>query len=261
MNHMTRALCVALLSAMPALAEDNPMVETPTWADLRLSVIPEDIDPPVDEARLLLNAPPRAQDPALVPVRMTQPGGDTALLTGAALVVDENPAPVAAEFSFGPAMLPLDLELRVRVNAYSNVRLVASYGDGTRLMSGGFVKASGGCSAAANKDLAEAHKVMGQMRWQAVPEGARMRGKLMIRHPNNSGLQRDQVTLLDIPAHFIDRLDVYQGDDLLWRMMAGISVSEDPVFTFLYTPNGAPIRVHAEDSEGNIWDQVFALDG
>ncbi len=243
-----------LLMASGALAQDAPMVEGPTWPEIRASVIPEDVDPPVD-GRLTLAAPARAQDPATVPVRLVQAGD--APLTGAALVIDENPAPVAAEFTFGPAMAPLDMELRVRVNAYSNVRAIGTHADGSRVMAGHFVKASGGCSAPAGKDPAAALKVMGQMRWHSTPEGSRARGKLMIRHPNNSGLQRDQVTLLDIPAHFIDRLEVRQGDALLWRMQAGISVSEDPVFTFLYTPNGAPIHVHAEDSNGNRWDQSF----
>ena len=79
----------------------------------------------------------------------------------------------------------------------------------------------------------------------------------MIRHPNFSGLQRDQVTLLNIPAHFIDRLEVRQGEDLLFSLQAGISISEDPVFRFAYAPNGQPIHVHAEDTDGNTWDHSF----
>ena len=52
----------------------------------------------------------------------------------------------------------------------------------------------------------------------------------MIRHPNNSGLQRDQVSLLYIPANFVDELRVWQGDALLFGMKSGISISEDPNF-------------------------------
>jgi sulfur-oxidizing protein SoxY len=40
--------------------------------------------------------------------------------------------------------------------------------------------------------------------------------QVMIRHPNNSGLQRDQVSLLYIPANFVDELHVWQGDALLF---------------------------------------------
>ena len=76
-----------------------------------------------------------------------------------------------------------------------------------------------------------------------------------------SGLQRDQVTQLSIPAHFIDKLEVRQGDDLLFTMSAGISVSEDPVMRFGYTPNGQPISVHVEDTEGQVWTQTFDAAG
>ncbi|WP_342759287.1 thiosulfate oxidation carrier complex protein SoxZ [Paracoccus sp. S3-43] len=81
------------------------------------------------------------------------------------------------------------------------------------------------------------------MRWKSAAQDGRTIGTLMIRHPNFSGLQRDQATLLNIPAHFIDRLKVRQG--------------EDPVFRFAYAPNGQPVRVHAEDTDGNTWDQSF----
>ena len=67
----------------------------------------------------------------------------------------------------------------------------------------------------------------------------------MVRHPNNSGLQRDQVTLLYIPAHFVDELSVWQGDALLFSMVGGISISEDPNFRFDFIPErrrGIPRR-------------------
>ncbi|MCP6082997.1 thiosulfate oxidation carrier complex protein SoxZ, partial [Klebsiella pneumoniae] len=62
--------------------------------------------------------------------------------------------------------------------------------------------------------MAQVEATMGQIRWRSTPQDGRTIGTLMIRHPNFSGLQRDQVTLLNIPAHFIDRLEVRQGDDL-----------------------------------------------
>ena len=76
----------------------------------------------------------------------------------------------------------------------------------------------------------------------------------MIRHPNNSGLQRDQVSLLYIPAHFVDELRVWQGDALLFSMEAGISISEDPNFRFTYIPNGAAtFKVEAKDTDGKVF--------
>ncbi len=84
----------------------------------------------------------------------------------------------------------------------------------------------------------------------------------MIRHPNYSGLQRDQVTQLFITAHFIDMLEVHQGDDLLFRMEGGISISENPVFRFEYNDNGSEnLIVRATDTEGNIFEQTLPKGG
>lgn len=249
-------LLAGLLLATPALAQDNPLQPSATWDDLRESVIGLTAEPPVDTGILDLDAPVRANDAAIVPIRLTQPA-DAPPLSDLMLVIDENPAPVAAEYSFGPALMPLDFEVRVRVDAYSDIRAIATGSDGTPVMAGRFVKASGGCSAPAGKDMAAVEETMGEMRWKSAEQDGRTIGTLMIRHPNFSGLQRDQVTLLNIPAHFIDTLEVRQGDDLLFTMSAGISVSEDPVFRFAYQPNGQPITVHVEDTDGFVWDQSF----
>lgn len=265
MPHPFRAaLVAALLCPAPLAAQDNPLVESLAWEELK-ALVPSG-DTAVENAEvLLLDAPPRAADPAFVPVHLTQPPGAPPI-RALTLVIDENPAPVAAEITLGPAMLPLDMELRLRVNAYSNVRAIATT-DKASVLAGRFVKASGGCAAPASKDLEALMAEMGKMRFQILssePEGTGMRhtAKLMLRHPNTTGFQRDQVTLLNIPAHFVDMLEVRQGDELLFRMTAGISISEDPVFQFRFLDNGARrITVHAEDTDGNVFDESFPLTG
>ena len=253
-------LLTGLLLAGPAMAQDNALIPSATWDDLRESVVGLAEEPPIDAAALDLDAPVRANDAALVPVRLTQ-ATDAPALTDLMLVIDENPAPVAAEYSFGKALMPLDFEVRVRVDAYSDLRAIGTQADGSKVMAGRFVKASGGCSAPAGKDMAAVEDQMGQMRWKTAQQDGRQIGTLMIRHPMFSGLQRDQVTLLTIPAMFIDTLEVRQGEDLLFTMKAGISVSEDPVFRFAYQPNGQPISVHAEDVDGHVWDKTFDAAG
>lgn len=265
MPHAFRAAIAAImLCPAPALAQENPLVDSSAWEELKGLVSSGDAATENSEV-LLLDAPTRAVDPAFVPVRLTQPPGAPAIreLT---VVIDENPAPVAAEITLGPAMLPLDMELRLRVNAYSNVRAIAVT-DSASVLAGRYVKASGGCAAPASKDLEALRAEMGQMRFQILssePEGTKMRhtAKLMLRHPNTTGFQRDQVTLLNIPAHFVDVLEVRQGDDLLFKVTAGISISEDPVFQFRFLDNGAErITVHAEDTDGNVFDESFPLTG
>ncbi|MEO0831080.1 MAG: quinoprotein dehydrogenase-associated SoxYZ-like carrier, partial [Pseudomonadota bacterium] len=153
----------------------------------------------------------------------------------------------------------LDFEMRVRVDQYSNVRVLAETGEGM-IMTGRFVKASGGCSAPASRDPEIALANMGQMKLRMFGEPQistpRREAQIMIRHPNYSGLQRDQITQLFIPAHFIDNLEVWQGDEMLFSMEGGISISENPVFRFAYSDNGAPeLVVKATDTEGNSFER------
>ncbi|MCO6382092.1 quinoprotein dehydrogenase-associated SoxYZ-like carrier [Oceanicola sp. 502str15] len=255
---------LAALIALPALAaEDNPLTQSESWEALQYDVLGEAT--PADGAGLFtVDAPYRANDAATVPVHIVQT--DTApVIEKAIVVVDENPAPVAATFTFGAQMHPLDLELRVRVNQYSNVRVIIETAQGLA-MQGRFVKASGGCSAPATSDPEAALASMGQMRLRSFGPAPQMstprrEAQIMIRHPNYSGLQRDQITQLFVPAHFIDTLEVRQGDDLLFTMEGGISISENPVFRFSYSDNGAAdIVVRATDTEGNVFEERLPKD-
>lgn len=252
---MKLALALLLATALPALAQDNALQPSPAWDDMRLAVIGTEAEPPIDPAVFDLTAPYRADSPALVPIRITQPEG-APRIEKLALVIDHNPAPVAGEFTFGPSTGPLDFEVRVRVDAYSDVRAVATLEDGRQVMAGRFVKASGGCAAPAGSG-ANAREGMGEMRWKVDPDAGRGMGQLMIRHPNFSGLQRDQVTLLNIPAEFVQTVSVTQGDEVLMTMEGGISISENPVFRLGFKPNGQPVKVHAEDTESRVFEQSF----
>lgn len=244
---------------------ENPLADGPTWSELKGDFV-SDESALKDGAHVLdVSAPYRANDAATVPLVITQ--SDPALpIRTAQVIIDENPAPMAADFAFGDLMMPLNFELRVRVNQYSNIRVLAETDAGT-YMSGRYVKASGGCSAPATKDPVAALATMGQMRLKHFDTAENMSGQrrdaqIMIRHPNYSGLQRDQITQLFVGAHFIDELQVYQGDDLLFSMEGGISVSENPVFRFTYTDNGAPaLTVRAHDTEGNLFERVLPKSG
>ena len=252
-----------------AMAEPvkNPLQPSVTWDDLAPDVVGDAV--PADGSALIaLDAPYRAHDAAIVPVRLTQAQGSDQRITKLTLVVDENPAPVVAVFDFGPGMGSLDLETRVRVDQYSNVRAIAETEDGATYMTGRFVKASGGCSAPALKGMDAALANAGKMKLrlfdaaaqQALPQSARQQAQVMIRHPNYSGMQRNQVTQLFIPAFFVHKLEVFQGEERLFAMEGGISISEDPVFRFSYTPNGASqFRVVAEDTDGNLYEQSFDI--
>ncbi|MDO5659051.1 MAG: quinoprotein dehydrogenase-associated SoxYZ-like carrier [Paracoccus sp. (in: a-proteobacteria)] len=247
-----------LLLAHPLLADEgvrNPLQPSPSWEALRYDVILSDDDPAPADGIFDIDAPLRAANPAIVPLHITQ-SPDAPAIEKLVIVIDENPAPVAASFTFGAAMQPLDFEIRVRVDAYSNIRAIATLAGGRQVMAGRFVRASGGCAAPAGSG-ADWLERAGQMRLrEAGGEDGRQVSSLMIRHPNFSGLQRDQVTLLHIPARFIDRLEVTQDGQPLFTMEAGISLSEDPVFRFAHAP-GEVIEVRAGDTGGANWEERF----
>lgn len=250
------AIGLVLAAGGAQAGSDNPLTQSETWDYLHDVIIGDAVPAPGGEV-VALEAPYRANDAATVPVTIRQEGD--APIEALTLVVDENPAPVVAKIEFGAAMAPLKFETRVRVDQYSNVRVIAETAQG-HFMEGAFVKASGGCSAPATRDAVAAIEGMGDMRLRHFedPAPGRREAQVMIRHPNYSGLQRDQVTQLFVPAHFIDLLEVRQGDDLLFRLEGGISISENPVFRFDYTDNGAPeIIVEAHDTEGNVFRQVM----
>jgi sulfur-oxidizing protein SoxY len=176
------------------------------------------------------------------------------------LVIDENPAPVAATFTLGANAGTVSISTRVRVNSYTNVHAVAELSDDKLYVVQTYVKASGGCSAPALKDAADAKAHLGELRFRRfaaageAPSIAPREAQIMIRHPNNSGLQMDQVTRLYTPAFFVQALKVWQGDELVLAMEGGISISEDPNIRFTYAPNGAPsFRAEVRDTDNHVF--------
>ncbi|MBP0614471.1 quinoprotein dehydrogenase-associated SoxYZ-like carrier [Jiella mangrovi] len=207
---------------------------------------------------IAIEAPKRATDPAVVPVKLSfDPKMAVRKVT---LVIDENPSPVAATFEFAEDAKIAALSTRVRVNAYTDIHAVAETADGRLYVTKTFVKAAGGCAAPAAKDAELAARQMGKMKMrQFESAGSGLNeAQLMIRHPNNSGLQKDQVTLLYIPAHFITDLEVDKGGKTLFTMTGGISISEDPSFRFSYAAGDAgPFHARATDTEGQVFEKTF----
>jgi sulfur-oxidizing protein SoxY len=81
----------------------------------------------------------------------------------------------------------------------------------------------------------------------------------MIRHPNYSGMQMDQLTRLYVPAHFVSSVRIWQGDELLLGIDSGISISENPEFRFDYRPNGAAeFRAEVQDSQGHSFKHTWS---
>jgi sulfur-oxidizing protein SoxY len=187
---------------------------------------------------------------------------DERTLQALTLVIDENPAPVAGTFTIGPHSGVTSISARVRVDTYTYVRLIAELSDGKLYGVKAFVKASGGCSAPAASNSSSI-KMLGEMKFRAFPagEGGMPEAQIMMRHPQNSGLQMDQLTRLYIPPFFVENLKIWQGDDLMVAVDGGIAISEDPNIRFNYKPNGASnFRAEAVDTSKHLFKDEWPVE-
>jgi sulfur-oxidizing protein SoxY len=237
----------------------NALLEADVWPALQKDVFGTKVAQE-NASVVTLEAPVRADDAALVPLTVRIPASASGRVKKLTLIVDKNPAPVVAEFAYGPAAGDGErvLSTRVRVDMYSNIRAVVETDDGALHMATKFVKAAGGCSAPALKDTDAALADAGRMIVRALGsvEGSPQlrQGQLMIKHPQYSGLQLNQATGFYIPARFVREIEVKRGADVVFKMTGGISISEDPNFRFTYAAGSdETLDVTATDTEGKVF--------
>lgn len=200
-------------------------------------------DRPIDESSgvIELEAPYRAEDPALVPLRIASKIKQTEehYIKRILVLVDKNPFPFVGEFELTPNSGKADLAMRIRVNTYSYIRAIAETNDGKLFMAKKFVKASGGCSAPITADLDASMKRLGKMKLR-LDEGLKTEEpslvQLLISHPNITGMQMDQVTRFVKKSHFIKNVRVSFNDKPVLTAKTDIAISSDPNFRFYFVP-------------------------
>lgn len=257
-------LLVVLLGAgVGALAEPTSEPDQQArWQEIRPALFGDRLIQEAD-GLIRLETPYRALDAAVVPVAIEADQGRLAGRSIATLhlIIDMNPAPVAGVFHFTGDRPWSRLATRVRVDRYSHVRVIAETSDGALYMAATFVKASGGCSAPSSKDPAAARANLGRMKvlWpERVAAGAPLALQLLIRHPNSSGLQFDQVARGYIPPDYLQLVELdYAGRPLL-RLDGNISISEDPSISLTFVPDqSGELAVRARDSSGRTFSEHF----
>ena len=210
-----------------------------------------------------LDAPPRAMDAALVPLTIDLSGVKP--VKGVYVVIDNNPSPLAAHFTFGPKADPRSLKLRVRVDAYTNMHAIAESQDGHLFVSTRFVKASGGCSAPAGSDDNAALADIGRMKLHLIGDftaGKPEQAVLMVRHPNFNGMQMNQITRYYTPPRFIRSIDATYEGASIFHLDSDISMSTDPVITFGFVPQAkGQLKVVVKDSKDATFDHSFDVPG
>ena len=213
---------------------------------------------------IALEAPYRAEDAAIVPLRIRAGIEQTEgrYIKTVTLLIDNNPEPLVGRFHFTPRSGRADLALRVRVNAYSPVRVVAETSDGELHMDEAYVKASGGCSAPVGTDLEAAMQRLGRMKFRVKGPDLEqpLQTQLGVSHPNITGMQMDQLTRMYAPAHYVTRVKVsFDGEPVFWAE-TDISVSENPNFRFFFVPGHAgELLAEVTDNKGETYSERFRV--
>jgi sulfur-oxidizing protein SoxY len=254
---------VVVTAPRPAAAEVDEATRAARWDDLHHAIFGDRV---VEDAAGLvtIEAPTRAEDAALVPVRIAFAEGLRRELRQLYLVIDDNPSPLAGRFVFGPAAEPSAISTRVRVDDYTYLRAIAETGDGRLLGVAHFIKAAGGCSAPAGKDQALALQRLGRMKMtlKGAPRvGQPLEAQLLISHPNNSGMQMDQVTRNYTPADFVRNVRVTYNGETVLTLESDISISEDPSLTFAFVPSApdGALTTVVEDSSDRRFEQSWPV--
>ena len=259
MRFAVSAALLALFVAAPAVSDDESR-----WQDLREELFGDRV---IHEGSgiVTLDAPDRAYDAAIVPIRFESVFAQThrQYIKTVTLLVDENPLPVAGRFHFTPASGKAAISTRIRINAYTHVRAIAETSDGELHMAARYVKASGGCSAPAGKDAEAALARIGKMRFRhlgAVIWGQPNQAQILVSHPNHTGMQMDQVTHHYVPPHFVDSIEVKYVDQPILTVEANFSLSENPSIHFYYVPEEpGELSVQVTDSEGQVFARAWPV--
>jgi sulfur-oxidizing protein SoxY len=234
---------------------------SPEWESLRDKLFPSrQIDTTPGTVQII--APLRAAYGASVPVKVVSklPQTPGLYVKRLYLLVDKNPSPVAAVLDLTTEVGQADFETRLRVDEYSHVRVVAELSNGELHMDSRYVKTSGGCSAPPNRDSLNligktVLKVPGQVTMNQ-PTAA----DVTVVHPNDTGFELNQVTVMYIPAHFVRSIKVSFAGRKVFDADLDFSISENPTFRFNFVPHaGGELKAEVEDSNDGRWVGTLAV--
>lgn len=263
------ALLLGSVLAFPASAFE------PSWPDLRHALYE---DQTLTEAGDLIqiDAPYRSALDARTNIgaRVVAPEGR--MLQSVTVILDENPMPVSAVFTFAQPMAQFDFDVTMRVNGPTPLHMVARTTEGQLLAKSGFVKTSGqgACAAPPGTDPALALATLGQMEIAftdaastgstgstlpaslsslsslATRPGPQL--QLDIQHPSHSGMQMDQISLLYLPARYIETVAVDLDGVRFVDVTGSISLSENPRISMTVPAYARVAAITLTDTDGTV---------
>ena len=194
---------------------------------------------------ILLQTPYRAMDPAGVEISIYDRAPGITDYTKLTLVIDENPTPCCATFEFWE-MVP-HIMTNIRVNAYTDLRVISENEFDELRYNKQYIKAAGGCSA---PPVLTSDKPFGTI--NLIQSNGWT--KIKIWHPNFSGMQFNQLTRSEIPAEYIDKVQMWVDDKLVWEYNGTIGIAQDVFFMMPIYTEGKHVRVYAKDNLGNEFE-------
>ena len=194
---------------------------------------------------ILLQTPYRAMDPAGVEISIYDRAPGITDYTKLTLVIDENPTPCCATFEFWN-IVP-HIMTNIRVNAYTDIRVISENNYDALRYNKQYIKAAGGCSA---PPVLTSDKPFGTI--NLIQSNGWT--KIKIWHPNFSGMQFNQLTRSEIPAEYIDKVQMWVDDKLVWEYNGTIGIAQDVFFMMPIYTEGKHVRVYAKDNLGNEFE-------
>jgi sulfur-oxidizing protein SoxY len=239
---------LAAVGGLPTAAHDDSSAE---WDRLAAKLFPgKRIQS--GSGMVQLTAPLRAAYGASVPVKVVTKIAQTPSLyvKRMHLVVDKNPSPIAAVIDLTTEAGQADFETRLRVDEYSHVRVISELSNGELHTDSRYVKTSGGCSAPPNRD---ALHLIGKTMFK-LPSGVAMNAPttadVTVVHPNDTGFELNNVTVMFIPPHFVRSIKVSFAGKKIFDADLDFSVSENPTLRFNFVPRGpGELRAEVTDSK------------
>ena len=238
----------AAIGGLPSATHTD---SSPEWEKLRATLFQaRAVEAGSDTVQLIV--PLRAAYGASVPVKIVSKIAQTPELfvRRMTLLVDKNPSPVAAVLDLTVEVGQADFETRLRVDEYSHIRVISELSNGALHMDSRYVKVSGGCSAPPNRDqLHNLGKTVFKLPTE-VKMNAPTAADVQVVHPNDTGFELNNITIMFIPPHFVRTLKVSYDDRKVFDAELDFSISENPSFRFNFVPHGAGfLKAEVEDSK------------
>ena len=271
-----RAVAVSALFVTTPLAA----MAGEAWDDVSSMLFGERLMINAGEELVALNIPYRTTDDRRTEMGATISAPAGRKIRSVYLVIDENPMPVSAVFEMARPVEDFTFSASMRLNGPSGIHIVLETDTGALFVSEGFTKTSGlgACAAPPGTDPQIALKTLGQMDLKVVRNDApaldnlltvsdaaplqtdsTLSATLRFDHPSHSGLQMDQITLLYLPARFIETVGVAVDEKPWFTMTGSISLSENPTLTLELPKDAELMTVRMTDTEGATFLREFIL--